>query len=400
MAIDIILPILGESISNAILVRWFKKTGEEVKRGEILADLETDKATLDLESPANGILQVIVEEGTTVSTGQRLALVTAPEEGLVTAPSSQASPGQPSLPITPVNRFNNAAQVPELDSGRRVSPAARKMAQDLGIDIDLVPPMHTGNRISTDDVKRFVDSHTLNEPGPVSLPSHIVAMNDTRKTTARRMVESAQNIPQFSLTIQVEMDRFKRTLEDIRSSATTGTTKISITALLIYLIGKVIPEHSLINARYDPDGIRVFDTINIAVAMASKRGLVAPVIHHVENLSITELARCLDELIQDSKNESLSLDQVSEGTFTISNLGMYGVTQFIPLINPPQAAILGVGTIQPAIIPLSEGGTRHVHVMNLSLSVDHRVLDGSEAANFLASLKNTIEQCSQNQINI
>jgi pyruvate dehydrogenase E2 component (dihydrolipoamide acetyltransferase) len=254
--------------------------------------------------------------------------------------------------------------------------------------------------VSTDDVQRYVDALASTPSKDISLPYHLVTMNEVRKIIARRMTESAQTIPQFSVTTEVEMDAFKRALQAVQPSPGSWPNRISITALLIYLIARALAEHPLVNAHYAPEGILVFDTINLAVAVSTERGLVAPVIHHVENLALAGLAGQLVELVQRSKEGSLVLDDLTAGTFTMSNLGMYGVTQFIPLVNPPQAAILGVGAIQPTLVPLAEGRTRQVSRMSLSLSADHRVLDGSEAAGFLATLKIVIEQCTPAEINI
>ena len=214
------------------------------------------------------------------------------------------------------------------------------------------------------------------------------------------MTESAQTIPQFSIGVDVEMDHSLRLLEEIRSRTVPAAGKISLTAWLAYLLGRVLPKHPRVNARYDPEGIEVFDTVNLAVAVAAPRGLFAPVLPHVESLSLSAIARRLADLAGRANQGTLTSSDLSGGTFTLSNLGMYGVTQFIPLINPPQAAILGIGAARPAVLPQGESGTRSVSLLSLSLSADHRVLDGAEAAAFLTGLKDELERCPLDQIKI
>ena len=392
MSVDVLLPRLGESIASVVILRWLKLPGQMVNQGDILAELETDKASLDLESPASGLLsRVNFEAGATVTTGQQLAVILIPGEDPGTL--NKVGPVKKAIsPDAPVNAQESILNPTEVHTGQRVSPAARKLARELGVEIQKVSPAHPGDRISTEDVRRFAEKRALPEFPESLLPSHRIKMSETRKTIARRMSESAQTIPQFSITLDVEMDAFNHRLQALRSSESIDLRKISFTSLLVYLLGKVLPRHPLLNASCAGEEIVVYDTLNVAVAVSTERGLLTPVIHAIQSLTLSGLIRQFDEAIQKAKTGILKPSDLNSSTFTISNLGMYGVSQFIPLINPPQSAILGVGAIQPSMI-LTDQGVRPSSKMSLSLSADHRVLDGSQAAHFLADLKKALEQC-------
>jgi pyruvate dehydrogenase E2 component (dihydrolipoamide acetyltransferase) len=211
-------------------------------------------------------------------------------------------------------------------------------------------------------------------------------LNPTRKTLAEKMLASATQIPQFTVSVDMIADQ----LSAYKMCRKEQGNDISLTAILIYSTARTIQNHPLINSSYDSAGVLVFETVNMAVAVAAPQGLVAPVIYGAEKLELATISEQLDQLVQTARNGRLSLDQVQNATFTISNLGMHGVHQFAPLVNPPQAAILGVGGIRPAIVP-SASGVRPVQLINLTVSADHRVLDGVSVAQFLAELRENLE---------
>jgi len=386
MSTDILLPILGESISEATIARWLKKPGDSVKRGEVIAELETAKATMDLECPENGILEsVLVNEGEKVTIGQRLAIISRPGQTNSPTPQPlpvQSSPQETSVPIS----------APENSSfGRRISPAARKRAQELGISIDDIPVNSPESRLTSDDVDRFAASLSGASDKANPLPSHRIILNEMRKMTAKRMTESAQTIPQYSVSIDSEMQVFNTVLAETRKILDSKNIKCTVTSLLLFLTCRALLKHPMVNSRFDQETIEVFDTINMALATSTPDGLVTPVIHNAEKYSFTDLCIHSNDLIQRAQKKNLNLTEICNGTFTLSSLGMYGISQFTPLINPPQAAILGVGAIRQV-----GHGNDSGNAMTLTLTSDHRVINGAEAAGFLSTLKNEIEFCDLN----
>jgi pyruvate dehydrogenase E2 component (dihydrolipoamide acetyltransferase) len=405
-----LVPTLGEAISEAVLTTWLFGPGEAVRRGDEIAELETDKATLSLESPADGVLlSILVPQGTTVTPGQVLALIGKPGEAVEAEPAPRGSesaqtlsPGafpkpeshpdlnQPAVEAS-ARTWEELPQIGATEPRRsqRVSPAARRLARQLGVDLAEVAPERVGRRITSEDVESYARSSSMTQAARLDeLPYRRIQMSRVQKAAAARMTESAQQIPQFSVSSDADATR----LLEVKGELAGQGRRASVTAMLVQLAARVLKQHPLLNARYDGDGILAYETVNIGIATASPAGLVAPVIHKAETLSLSEIARQLSELAGTGRDNRLSLEQVSGATFTLSNLGMYGVQQFIPLVNPPQAAILGVGAARLVAQPSGEGGFRTVWLMNLSVSADHRVLDGEAAAQFLASLRTEIEK--------
>jgi pyruvate dehydrogenase E2 component (dihydrolipoamide acetyltransferase) len=388
---------LGESTTEATLTQWLNVVGDEVKRGDVLAEVETDKAIMPLECPANGVLlALLVDEGATVAPGELLAVVGQPTEkweGRKETEPKTILRETRSLADSQAPDHPNHKQAPER---RRVSPGARRLAQRLGIDIDVVQPEVPGARVTTGDVERYAASAKAGEPGEqegaAGIPSHRVTLSRVRKVVADRMAESARTIPQFSVTVEADAVHMLALQEELTRQSEQSGVKVSLTALLVNRTARALAHHPLMNARFDGEDIVVFDTVNIAVATATLEGLMVPVIHGVEGLSVLDIARRLTRISAAARQGKLSPADVADATFTISNMGMFGVTQFVPLVNPPQAAILGVGAARPAILPSTEGEPHQVQLMSLTVSADHRVLDGGDVAQFLIKLKGEIER--------
>jgi len=382
MATEIRLPHLGESIDSAVLVAWHKQVGDAIKRGDELADLETDKATLPLEAPKNGVLLAIVAaEGETVSIGELLSVIG--REGESWTPESES----PEKDTSPISTVNTAVSIPVADEESsakiKISPVARRKARELGVDLASVAPAD-GLKIGGADVEAHArqSARTGNAAG-----RRRIELNQAKRLTGKRMLESAQNVPQFALTIDADI----RNLLKFREGAKSAGDNFSLTALLIHATAMALRDHPLLNASFEDDGITVFDAINIGVATAAEDGLRVPVIHDADKLSLTALGAKLGELAEKGRENRLSPGEVSGGTFTLSNLGMTGIIHFTPLVNPPQSAILGVAAARSVVIPGTDGETEIAQMMALTVACDHRVLDGAEAAAFLASLKSAVE---------
>ncbi len=382
MATEVRLPHLGESIDSAVLVAWHKQVGDAIKRGDELADLETDKATLPLEAPKNGVLLAIVAvEGETVSIGDLLSVIG--REGESWIPKSES----PEKDASPISTVNTSVSIPVADEASpakiKISPVARRKARELGLDLASVVPAD-GLKISGADVEAHArqTARTGN-----AIVGRRIELSRSKRLTGQRMLDSAQNVPQFALTIDADI----RNLLKFRERAKSAGDNFSLTALLIHVTAMTLRDHPLLNASFEDDGITVFGAINVGVATAAEDGLRVPVIHDADKLSLTALNGKLGELAEKARENRLSPAEISGGTFTVSNLGMTGVTHFTPLVNPPQSAILGVAAPRSLIIPGTDGGTEIARMMALTVACDHRVLDGAEAAAFLASLKSAIQ---------
>lgn len=382
MATEVKLPHLGESVDSSVVLAWHKSVGDAVKRGDELADLETDKATLSLEAPKNGVLLAIVAEaGRTVYIGDLLAVIGREDESWSAA--SELTAGKPSSISTDETREVANAEKLHASKSYKISPVARRKAKELGVDLAAVQPAD-GRKISGADV----EAHAEGQAGPeAGRGQRRIELSPVKRLTGQRMLESARNVPQFALTIDADI----RNLLAARANAKQSGQNLSITALLVFLTARTLREHSLLNARYENDGITVFEAVHIGVAAAAEDGLRVPVIHDADRLKVRQINEKLADLAGRARENRLSLSEVSGGTFTVSNLGMTGVSQFTPLVNPPQSAILGVAAPREVVVPGADGGIYPTQLLALTVACDHRVTDGADAAAFLAMLKAEIE---------
>ncbi len=383
MPTEVKLPHLGESIDSAVVVAWHKRAGDAVERGDELADLETDKATLPLEAPKKGVLLAIVaDEGRTVYIGDLLAVIGRAGESWT--PQSQSQPEVAAAEKPAAAGDASPAGEPAPPRRYKVSPLARRKARELGVDLAAVRPAD-GAKIGAADIEA---AHAKARASASGEPGHSrIELSPARRLTGQRMLESARSIPQFSLTMDADVGR----LLEARSAAKAAGRDFSVTAMLIQMTAKALGGHRRLNARFEDDGITVFESVHMGVAAATDDGLRVPVIHGAQAMSLEQISRSLRALTRKARENRLALAEVSDATFTISNLGMTGVSQFTPLVNPPQTAILGVASPRPVFRPGLDGGIALCRLMALTVACDHRALDGAEAAAFLQTLKDGIE---------
>lgn len=393
MATKMILPILGESIQTAVLAKWNYQPGDPVKRGDEIAEIETDKATMALECPANGVLlEILIPEGSQVRTGDLLAWIGRPGETV----QEKASPEPAAQTIHAAPQADPQPEPEPAATRRRISPAARRMAATFGIPLDQLQPRKPGLRIMTEDVKRFLEHQQAQQalqPGFSALEKlsgRLEPLNTIRRLTGERMLASVQQIPQFSVTVEADASRLLAAV-NLLNRDTTAENRITLTALLVYLTARALKQNPSVNARFAGDGIFIYDHVNMAIAVSTSRGLVAPVLSAVECLTLREVAAQFNRLVRNARDGKLEPGDLEGGTFTLSNLGPQGVSQFTAIINPPQAAILAVGAARPLVTPVASGGTRHIQSMALTLTADHRVLDGADVARFLGDLRREME---------
>lgn len=395
MATPMIIPHLGESVESAVLVAWHKQVGDAVKRGEEIADVETDKAVMPLEAPQNGVLLAqMVAAGSSVRIGQLIAMIGRAGE-------TPAVPESPATPVQPAPTLSTAPAPTAEAPRRKISPLARRMAREYGIDLNSVPAS-ASDKVSSREIQQYLKSRgaaaspavppalpMAPAAGLAGLPQRRVALSNIRRITGQRMAEGAQAIPQFSVTTLADAAALVALQAELAAAGSPAT----ITALLVALTAAALMAHPQANARYAEGDLIVYETVNMGVAVAAEDGLRVPVVARVETLRLSEVQSQLAALAERARAGRLSPGDVNGATFSLSNLGMFGVAHFTPLVNPPQAAILGVGAIQPVFVPDAAGQPRLIQQMALTLTADHRALDGAEAAAFLKSLKELIEDC-------
>ena len=398
MATEVVMPKLGLTMEEGSVNKWLKKEGDAVQEGEPLMEVMTDKAAVEVESPASGVLRkIIVPEGETVPLATVIAVITDPDEPLpgkyAQGPAKPAEPAAaapaPEEPKAPVRR-----------GGERVkaSPAAKRVAREQGLseeELSQVPGTGPGGRITEGDVLDYVAAKAAKpaEVPVVAAPAAedvLVPVKGIRKIMAERMVESVKNAPQFSIAMEVDMAETAALRTKLVADEELLGVRVSYTDILAYMVGRALEEHPQINARWEGDQIRQLGEINVGIAVGAETGLVVPVVKAINQKRLVDVAREIKELSKKAQAGKLSPDELQGGTFTISNLGMFGVDRFTAIINPPESAILAVGRIkdQPMVV---DGEVVIRPTMWITLTGDHRVLAGVQAAKFLARVKELLE---------
>jgi pyruvate dehydrogenase E2 component (dihydrolipoamide acetyltransferase) len=399
MAVEVSLPRLGQGMEAGTIVRWLKSEGDKVEKGEALYELDTDKVTQEVEAEASGtLLKILAQEGEEIAVGKRIAVIG--EEGeaveLEEEASEEGSPG-PAREEEREQGREASAEEPKADereaeekevppsNGRiKASPLARRVARERGIDLAGLTGTGPEGRIVAEDVERAAATPAHATVGAAPLEAEVVPLTSIRRTIARRLTE-AWEAPAFQISMSADMTRALALRERLRDE------KVTVTDVLTKLAAIALLRHREVNAHFAGDEVRIFPTANVGLAVATERGLLVPVIRECERKSLIQLAVERGQLVQRAREGKLSADDLEGGTFTISNLGMYGVEQFIAVLNPPQAAILAVGAIEER--PVAENGELVVRpMMSLTLTCDHRAVDGAKAAEFLRELKMLLEE--------
>ena len=399
MATEIKLPRLGQGMESGTIVKWLKTEGDRVEKGEPLYELDTDKVTQEVEADASGVLlRIAVQEGE-VPVGQTVAVIGEQGEDVPDTSAEKPAEAPKREPERERGRRAGASNselqspTPSRTDGRiKASPLARRIARERGIDLSELKGTGPEGRIVAEDVERagapselVTQSYEPAQPGEVEL----VPLTNVRKTIARRLTE-AWTVPVFQLNVSVDMTRALAVRERLVERAADGT-KPTISDLLTKVSAVALMRNRAVNAHFADDGIRRFPTADIGMAVAAPQGLVVPVIRSAESLSVLEIANVRADLVTRARENKLRREDLEGGTFTISNLGMFGVEQFIAVLNPPQAAILAVGSIDDK--PAADSGQVVVRpTMTLTLTCDHRAVDGADGANFLADVKAFLEE--------
>lgn len=415
MAIVINMPRLSDTMTEGVVAKWHVKIGDAITEGTLLAEIETDKATMDFEAfpgQEGTLLHIGVQEGQTSPVDTILAVIGAKGEDISAllagdgaapaAPAAEAAPAAAPAAAAPaaasVAEASVAAPAPAAaytDARVKASPLAKSMAADKGVDLSTVQGSGEGGRI----VKRDIESAAsgASAPAPAAAPAAAVSypssgyqdtpISQMRKTIAKRLSESKFTAPHFYLTMSVDMDA---AIEARQALNATGDHKISFNDLVVKAVSKALKKHPAVNSAWLGDVIRTNYDVHVGVAVAVEDGLLVPVIRHADAKSLTQISAEVKDFAQRAKTKKLQPADWEGNTFTISNLGMFGIDQFTAIVNPPDSCILAVGGIQ-AVPVVKNGQVVPGNIMKLTLSCDHRVVDGATGSAFLNSVKAFLE---------
>ena len=403
MAEIIRMPRLSDTMEEGNIVSWLKKVGDKVSPGDILAEVETDKATMELENFHEGyLLHIGVKEGP-APVNAILAVIGAQGEDYKAALAKETGAETPkaeksTTPPTPKTNGENipAPPVPETevaDSRLKTSPLARSMAEKAGIDIRNVTGSGDGGRVVKRDIENIVSTGGASTPTQVKTKSPAppqfgeVPVSQMRKTIARRLVESKFSAPHFYLTMKINMDKVMDARKQINDQ---NGTKISFNDIVIKACALTLQHHPSVNSSWLGDKIRINKDINIGVAVAVDDGLLVPVLFAADKMGLSEINTQVAALADKARNKKLQPQEMQGNTFTISNLGMFGIDEFTAIINPPDAAILAIGTISDELF-MQDGQVKSAKIMKVTMSCDHRVVDGAMGAKFLQTFKQFLE---------
>jgi len=395
MAIKIQMPKMSDTMEEGRIIKWLKKEGDRVQPGEVIAEIETDKANMDMEAYDEGILlKIVAKEGTRVPLGGLIAILGSEGEdisSLLGGTNSEKEGGSVSSSSMKDETKSMIATVNKsIDNRIKSSPLARKIAKEKGIDLNQIHGSGPSGRI----IKRDVDLAASGQKSPESpkIKSQEgftdVPLTMMRETIARRLTRSNVEAPHFYLTVEVKMDdaiAFREALNSFDENL-----KISFNDIIVKACATALKIHPEVNAAFLGDKIRLFSDVHIGIAVAIEEGLITPVIRDVDKKSLRQVSIEAKDLALRARERKLNPDEYNGSTFTVSNLGMFDVEEFTAIINPPEAAILAVGSIIEK--PVVEGGTIKIgNRMRMTLSSDHRVVDGAVAARFMQTLRRILE---------
>ncbi len=409
MSEEITMPKLSDTMEEGTLLKWFKKEGDYVQQGEALFEVETDKAVMEVESFVSGILsQILVQEGEKAPVGTPIAIigeelnkVVPQEEPLVkSVEKSEESKGKtipemgtaPKLKVVPPKK--DMKVVPTIERVN-ASPAARSFAQQRGINITLVEGTGDGGMITLKDVRDFREHKAVKE-GTIPLiqrellpTEKITDLSKMRKAVAATVSYSKQHIPHFYVSYEIDMTKVINQLEELKQKK-EGKEKITINDVILRAAAATLKNYPYLNAVYPEQGLILKKDVNIGIVLGLPEGLIIPILKGCDTLTLDEISSGVRNLREKAKSGKFSTDDFTDGTFTISNLGMLGVTDFAAIIYPPQTAILAVSAIKDTPV-IKEGSVVPAKLMKVTLSMDHRVVDGINAANFLRDIKKYLE---------
>ena len=401
MPIEILMPALSPTMTEGNLAKWHKREGDSVNAGDIIAEIETDKATMEIEAVEEGVLgRILVAEGSVgvaVNTPIALMLEEGEDANALDAAPAAASPPPPTLAPKAA-----PAPAPTAEKGNRVfaSPLARRMAKQAGLALEGVSGSGPQGRIVKQDIEAALaggaPAVVAKAPAPATpgMPAYTELPNSAmRKVIARRLSESKRDAPHFYLTVECDIDALLATRKELNGRAPAEgpqAYKLSVNDFIIRAAALALRQVPAANASWTDEAIRLYQSVDISVAVAVPDGLITPVIRAADGKGLAEISRAMKDLAGRARGGKLMPEEYQGGTFSISNLGMFGIVEFAAVINPPQGAILAVGMGEPRPV-VKDGALAIATMMSCTLSIDHRVVDGSAGAQFMAVFKTLIE---------
>jgi len=399
MPVEVFVHKMTDHMESARIIQWLVKEGERVHEHQAIMEVETDKAVAELESPASGILKGIrpgAIEGAQVSVGETLAFIAGPGEEVPALPPLTSGSAETRGDTVSTKAGADTSLAEELGPRVRATPAVRRIARELNVDVRLVRGTGPDDKVTEQDVRAFAAARGVTPPddtATVASPELVewVDLNTVQRLTGQRMVQSIQTAPQFAMSVSADMTNALQFLEAPAQIGTDTGEGISVTVLLVKIVATTLKHHLRANASFEAGRIKVHKRVNLGVAIGVEEGLIVPVIKEADQKSLVQIARELQIFRQKARQMRFSTDDLSGGTFTISNLGMHGIDQFNAIVNPPQSAVLAVARIAKTPIALPGNTVAVRPMMNLTLTVDHRVVDGVQGARFLAEIKRRLE---------
>ena len=404
MATDVIMPALGVAQQTGILLKWLKTEGQSVSKGEPLMEVETDKATVEIEAAASGILaNITARAGDEVPVGQKIAVISAPGEAVpTTQKTTSAARQQPPLPqgegrgegrpatSTPRPPAKPAAPTASVGGRLLASPAAKRISREKNIDLATLKGSGPEGSILAEDVLRAAPDLSP-KPQVAPVAEEIIPLTPMRRIVGQRMTQSKQSAPHFYISMDIDMSAVSEARTSWKEKGESNVP--SINDFILHACARALKDFPSLNSTFTDQGIKVHADISIGMAVALDEGLVVPVIRQADRLSLAELAVQSRELADKAQKKKLFPLDYEGGTFTVSNLGMLGVDSFTAIINPPQCAILAVGRVAPRVV-VDDGMFAIKSTMTATLSADHRVVDGAIAARFLQEVKTLLEKAN------
>lgn len=387
MASRVLMPKLTDTMEEGVVIKWKKHEGDEVAAGDVLAEIETDKAVMDLEAFSSGTLRrILANEGQTVPAGALIAVIAEPDEDIqpVLAESDHSATEASGSLKTMLHEEPREREAPPPSHGDliKASPRARALAAEKRFDLASLQGTGPSGRIIEDDVRKAVSG-----VGPHKLADHDIPLTQMRKAIVRTTTQSKAPVPHFYLTTDIAVDETERVRAQLKRILQPSP---SLTDLILKALAQALIRHPEINVSYAGESLRLHGSIDIGIAVGLEDGLISPVLRDCGNKTLSEIARESAQLIERARTKRLQPQEYAGATFSLSNLGMFDVENFIAVLTPPEAAVLAVGSIHE--VAVAEGG--HVRVgrrMKATLSCDHRALDGMQAAKFLRTVKGLLE---------
>ena len=399
MATNVVMPQMGYDMREGTVVRWYKQEGDTVDRGEVIADIETDKATVEFEAYTGGVLgRIVAAAGVAIPVGELIAIITEPGEAVPELAAAPTPDPAPAVAPPPEPAPTPSAPTPSASSEVRASPIARRLARERGIELALVPGTGPNGRITERDVENYQPPAPTPDVAPAATPSaepvtapadSRIELSRMRQTIARVTADSKSTAPHFYVTAAIDMGNAMTLRRDV-NDASDPANRVSVNDLIVKACALALANHPKFNSFYRGDHLEVHGAMNIGIAIALESGLILPGVSNCEGKSLLQIAAATKDLIARANSGTLRNEEYSSTTFSISNMGMFDVESFTAIIYPPHAAILAVGSVkeQPVV---RDGQLTVGQMMKATLSTDHRVADGAEAAQFLMDIKRVLE---------